>query len=306
MLIFPHDTNLRGLTRRQTFYECNIDMLLANLFQSEEHKPFKWAGKEPAALLVHGFPGTPAELRPLAKGLNEAGWTVQGVLLPGFGPDIDTLFNRQTSDWVAAVEQALIDLQQKHTPVILIGYSMGAALSVLVANRCSPAALVLLAPFWQVIPWWQRIIGFVIKPFFRQTRPFKKIDFSDPNVRGGMSNLFSGVDLDDPAVQQTLREMTVPVSLFEHLFAVGHAAYQQAPDAAVPTLVVQGTEDEVVNPNKTRRLLQRLGGPLHYVEVAAEHDLINPNQPEWESVQTAVLNFAENSFRDDVYDNSTR
>ncbi len=56
------------------------------LFQGEEHQPFHWVAGPPAALLVHGFPGTPAELRPLGQALYEAGWTVSAPLLPGFGP----------------------------------------------------------------------------------------------------------------------------------------------------------------------------------------------------------------------------
>jgi carboxylesterase len=269
-------------------------MVLSKLFQDEKYKPFNWAGGQPAALLVHGFPGTPAELRPLGKSLHQVGWTVEGLLLPGFGADIGTLFERQASEWVTAGEEALINLQRKHHPVLLIGYSMGAALSLQVAKACPPTALVLLAPFLQVATWWQQLIGLVLKPFFRQVRPLKKADFADPKVRHGMSNLFSSVDLDDPEVQQALRELTVPVSTFEHLFSVGHAAHRLAPEVAVPTLVVQGIEDEVVSLDKTRRLLQRLAGPLQYVEVPAGHDLIKPDQPGWAQVQKAVLAFAQN------------
>ena len=268
------------------------------LFLDEEHKPFTWSSGQPAALLVHGFPGTPAELRPLGKSLNEAGWTVEGLLLPGFGAEIETLFERRASEWVTAVEQALLELQRKHSPVLLIGYSMGAALSLQVAKACPPTALVLLAPFWQVAPWWQQLIGLVLKPFFRQIRPFKKANFTDPKVRRGISNLLSSVDLDDPEMQHALRELTVPVSMFEHLFSVGYEAHRLAPEVAVPTLVVQGIEDEVVSPGKTRQLLQRLAGPLQYVEVPAGHDLVKPDQPGWSHVQSAILAFAQNSLTD--------
>ena len=67
-------------------------------FQGDEHQPFHWNGGQPAALLVHGFPGTPAEMRPLGTALHQAGWTVYGPLLPGFGPDIVTLFERDSVD----------------------------------------------------------------------------------------------------------------------------------------------------------------------------------------------------------------
>jgi hypothetical protein len=37
--------------------------------------------------------------------LRGAGWTVQGLLLPGFGRDFATLPDRHHGDWVAAIER---------------------------------------------------------------------------------------------------------------------------------------------------------------------------------------------------------
>ncbi len=54
-------------------------------FDAPEHQPFFWRSGEAAILMVHGFPGTPKEVRPLARQLYGEGWTVQGLLLPGFG-----------------------------------------------------------------------------------------------------------------------------------------------------------------------------------------------------------------------------
>lgn len=57
-----------------------------------------------------------------------------------------------------------------------------------------------------------------------------------------------------------------------------------APQAFVPTLVVQGIHDEVAHPGYTRGLLQRLPGPVRYYEVAAGHDLLNPERSAWPQV----------------------
>ena len=60
--------------------------LTLKAYQAPEHQPFLWRGHHTAAaLLIHGFPGTPAEMRPAAQALHSAGLTVQGLLLPGFG-----------------------------------------------------------------------------------------------------------------------------------------------------------------------------------------------------------------------------
>lgn len=261
-------------------------------FQGEEHKSFHWDGGRSAALLIHGFPGTPAELRPLGTVLRQAGWTVQAPLLPGFGPEIETLAERQASEWVAAVQASLAHLHQQHRPVLLVGYSMGAALALQVAAMHRLDGLILLAPFRQIGARWQRFIGFLLKPFFRQVQPFKKADFSDLQVREGINHFFGGLDLDEPEVQRYIRDLTVPTSLFDQLNEAGQAARRMAGQADVQTLVIQGTEDEVVDPAGTRQLLSRLAGPLQYVELAGGHDLLNPDRPAWPQVEQTILNFA--------------
>jgi carboxylesterase len=262
------------------------------LFQSAEHEPFNWAAGRSATLLIHGFPGTPAEMRPLGQSFLQAGWSVYGMLLPGFGAQIDTLFERHYSEWVAAVEESLVRLQQDHDTVLLVGYSLGAALAVQAAAAQSSTGLILLAPFWQLAPKWQQLISLLLKPFFRQVRPFKKADFADPKIRRGVSNLLSDLDLDDPDVQQALRALSIPIRMFEQLHRVGQAAFDLAPQVSIPTLIVQGTQDEVARLNRTRRLLQRFPGPLNYVELAAGHDLIRSDQSAWPRLEHAVLDFA--------------
>lgn len=264
-------------------------------FQGEEHGPFHWAGGQPAAALIHGFPGTPAELRPLGRALHQAGWTVHGPLLPGFGADLESLPRRQASEWIEAVKETVRELQSRHDPVLLIGYSMGAALAVQAAVAQPPGGLVLLAPFQQLGSRWHQLIGFFMKPFLRHMRPFRKADFSDPKVREGLSNFFAGIDLDDPAIQQSVRELSVPVSLIEQIQRVGQTAARQAKEITVPALIVQGTQDEIVDSQGTRKLLQRLPGPIQYAELVGGHDLLNPDRPTWPQVEQIVLSFA-NSF----------
>lgn len=267
-------------------------MKLEQLFQGVEHQPFILKGGPAKVLLVHGFPGTPAEMRPLAESLHRAGWTVHGLLLPGHGAQIETLFDHGHTDWLAAVKTALVHLQQDPHPVLLVGYSLGAALALQAAAASRPTALVLLAPFWQLGTVWQRWLGLLLKPILRRVRPFQKADFASPQVRHGLGNLLPNVNLDDPQVQQTLRGLTIPTRIFAELYAAGRAAYHLAPHAVLPTLVVQGLRDEVVRPAQTRHLLQRLPGPLRYQETPSGHYLIRPDDTGWTHLEQAVLEFS--------------
>ncbi len=275
-------------------------------FQNKEHQPFFWNGGQPAALLVHGFPGTPAEMRPLAAVLHESGWTVHAPLLPGFGPDIATLFERDHTEWVNAVQSALAELRQRHQPVLLVGHSMGGALALQVGAHHPPDGLVLTAPFWQLGEWWQRWIGLLLKPFVRRLQPFKTVDFTNPDVRQAILNFMPGLDLDDPDLQAEIRDFALPTRIFEQLLNVGKKAYRLASQINSPTLIVQGTQDETVPANRTRRLLKQFSRPVRYEEIPTGHDLTRAHDPGWPAVERIVLEFTGILFERSLAKNRKR
>ena len=244
-------------------------MSALNLFAEEEHQPFLWESGSRAALLVHGFPGTPAEMRSIGRILHEAGWTVQGILLPGFGPEIETLPEREYKEWLKAAREALVALQQDYDPVMLVGYSMGV--------------------------WWQRAIWHVMKHFLRFTRPLRRANFAGSRLRQGLNVILPGIDLDDEAIQQKLRELPVPVQVFNQLLAIGYMAKRAAKQATMPTLVVQGSEDLTIRPSDTCRLLKQLPNVVNYVEVEAGHALTYEEGDHWPQLVEALLTFVADS-----------
>jgi len=262
-------------------------------FEKPEHQAFSLTGGSPAALLVHGFPGSPAETRPMGLALQSAGWSVEGILLPGFGEQIGTLFERRYTEWSAAITARLRYLKSEHHPVLLAGFSMGAALALQASISEKPDALVLMAPFWKLEGRLWSLLPF-LRVVFPKIHPFRlvKMDFSDPEFRKGMHNFMPGVDLDDPEVLQGMRDFAIPIGIIDEIRRAGLAAWQAAPQANLPVLVLQGTADELVKPHLTRQLLQRLPGPIQYAELNAAHDLLDPNRPAWPEVKTAVTRFA--------------
>lgn len=266
---------------------------IARLLQGPEHAPFCWGGGRPAALLVHGFPGSPAELRPLATCLHQEGWTVQGLLLPGFGPQIESLPNCGYQDWLQAVRDVLRTLQRDHSPVLLVGYSMGAALSVAAAADLHPEGLALLAPFWRLVSPLQRVGWKVLRPFLPcYVQPLRRLDLSPSEMREAISSFMPQLDLDDPQVREAIRQTSVPVSILDQVDQAGREAYRKAGLVQAALLVVQGVNDRVVLPRHTRRLMRRLGQPAQYVEVEGGHDLLYPTTPAWPAVRETVRAFA--------------
>ena len=273
----------------------------ARYFQTTEHQPFHMevdaGASSGAVLLVHGFPGSPAEMRPLGQVLNQAGWTVEGLLLPGFGPQIENLFEQKMEDWVAAVLSALRRLKSDHQRVLACGFSMGGALVMQAAAQEAVDGLILLAPYWKLPgPVWNLLPG--IKRLFPTIQPFKliRLNFNNPPFRRGMHQFMPEVDLEDPAVQDSfrrgMRQFRLPTAIFDEVRRVGLTAQKSAPQLAYPTLVIQGRQDPLVRPEFTRQLLLELHGNLTYQEVDAAHDLPQPDKPAWPAVADTIIRFA--------------
>ncbi|MEX2598338.1 MAG: alpha/beta fold hydrolase [Dehalococcoidia bacterium] len=262
------------------------------VFASPDHRPFRWEGGQPAALLVHGFPGTPADVRPLGKSLHAAGWTVDAPLLPGFGPDLATLPDRSYAEWVDAVASRVDLLKQDHSPVVVLGHSMGGALSLLTTTLVHADGQILLAPYWRFGQPIHHLLWPVLRPFVRRWRPLKKANFQDPRVRNSVLRMLPDIDLDDPRAQDELRRFVVPTHLLDQLRRLGGVAYAAARRSRVRTLVVQGTRDRLVHPAATAKLFLRLANPAPLELVDGSHNVIKPDDGAWEHVEAAVLRFA--------------
>lgn len=248
-----------------------------------EHQPFCWPGSNGhSAVLVHGFPGTPAEIRALAQALHGQGWTVSGVLLPGFGADLPTLGDRTYADWENVVLAAVRTARHTHRRVVVVGYSFGAGVALGALARSSAEAradaVVGIAPFYWPEPRWLGLVLAVLTPLWPYAlRPYARADFSQPALRHGLSKLLPDADWDDPATQAQVRGLAVPLTVFEEMRRLRHAP-RLARQMRLPALFVQGLQDEIVRPAWTRALAARWGGPVQLVELPAGHNLIEPGQ----------------------------
>lgn len=274
---------------------------MLNAFQEEDHLPFFFEGtKDVAILLTHGFPGSAKEMRPIAYVLNNMGWNTRGILLPGFGPEIETITDKTADDWYNTVESALIELKQDYKTVLLAGNSMGGGLSIQALAKQKADGLILFAPFWKVdnILWDMLPVLKYVLPRFKPFKIFKP-NFDDPEFQKGTRNFMPNADFDDPEFQRMTVELEVHTSVFEQIRTVGMKAYHHAPQVNVPTLIVQGTEDELVTPKSTEQLLKRLSGELTYVTVKAPHNPLQPELACWDEVAEQVREFTK-PFLDDI------
>jgi carboxylesterase len=98
-------------------------------------EPFRHDGGPIGALLCHGFTGTPQGMRPWGQHLADAGLSVRVPRLPGHGTTVQEANLTTWHDWYAEVERNFLELRAECDQVFLMGLSMGACLSIRLAEE---------------------------------------------------------------------------------------------------------------------------------------------------------------------------
>lgn len=101
--------------------------------------------KRTGCLLVHGFTGTPKEMRWMGEYLAKQGYTVLGVRLAAHATQPEDMIRSRWHDWLASVEDGWHILSGCTDHIYLIGLSMGGMLSITCAARYPAAGLIIMA-----------------------------------------------------------------------------------------------------------------------------------------------------------------
>ena len=104
-------------------------------FTVPEAQPFFHHGGENGILLLHGFTGSAAHMRPLAEALAQAGVTVKTINLPGHAQTPEKMTSVTAEDWLCAAREAVHDLRKMCSHVTVSGLSMGGVISLILAGE---------------------------------------------------------------------------------------------------------------------------------------------------------------------------
>ena len=111
-----------------------------------------------ACLLVHGYAGSRKDFSDLGQRLAEAGLFVRLLRLPGHGTTVEDLGRQTPESLLQGASQELHALQGRFQAVSLVGFSMGGAISTLLASQEPIARLVLLAPYYRITYHWYYLL----------------------------------------------------------------------------------------------------------------------------------------------------
>jgi carboxylesterase len=201
------------------------------------------AGESPAALLVHGFNGEPLDMEELEEHLRQRGFTTRNLLLPGHGTRVQDLARSTWQDWEAAVATATAKLLERHERVVLVGHSMGGALSLhTAANEPRVAGVAALCPPLRMHP------GEV--PFVALSRhvtpylPTFPEDVRDPGARTRYARRAYG---------------WTPLPAVHSFFSALPTLRTELERVRCPSLIVCARNDHVVPMRDGKEIFERLG-----------------------------------------------
>jgi len=190
--------------------------------------PFFYPGeKDTTILLIHGFTGSPAELRLLGNKLNQNGYTVYAPLLAGHGRTPEEMAKTDEIDWWNSVVEAYQWLQEKEDKkIIAIGLSMGGILALKLAySKELYAVISMAAPIYVR----DKRINWVRWLKYLKAYQVKKSKAEH--------------------IEQYLASYDrTPLVCVESLHKLIAEVKQQLSKVAIPTLVLQGRKDETVIP----------------------------------------------------------
>ena len=116
---------------------------------SASARPELTGGRPVGVLVLHGFSGSPASMRPWAEDLAERGYAVEMPLLPGHGTRWQDLNKVRWTDWYDEASAALDRLLETCETTVVCALSMGGSVALRLAEERGDdiSGLVLVNPF---------------------------------------------------------------------------------------------------------------------------------------------------------------
>lgn len=195
-------------------------------------EPFFFPGGRTGCLLVHGFTGTPKEMRWLGEHLAAQGHSVLGVRLAGHATQPADMIRARWGDWLACVEDGWHILSGCTDRIIVMGLSMGGALALAFAAHYPAAGVVAMSTPHHLPP----------DPRLRFVKP---LSLFQPYIPKGSPNYF-----EPEAFQDHVSYPVDPTRAYAEVNELLIEMRAGLPKINAPVLLIYSRRDSVVTPQE--------------------------------------------------------
>lgn len=243
-------------------------------------EPFFLPGGPTGCLLVHGFTGSPKEMRWMGEHLNERGYSILGIRLAAHATHPDDMLRARWQDWFASVEDGWHILSKSCQQTFLAGLSMGGALCLLAATQLPAAGVVAMSTPYDL-------------PRDPRRRYLKYLHFIQPSVAKGppdWHNPQAAVDHVDYPSYPTRGIMELDALLTE--------MRQNLHRVKLPVLLIHSRQDNSVSPENMLAIYNALGANQKSMLWVEDSNHVITREPE----RTRVFQAADHFFQQIVHD----
>jgi carboxylesterase len=215
-------------------------------------EPLSHVGSKTAgALVIHGFTGNPGSMRGVAEAFVAAGYHVEMPLLSGHGTSVEDMLPTRWADWAADAEAAYQRLAERADKVVVVGLSMGGALTLRVgADHPEVVGLVCINPLTNS------------RGDDAAAMSAMLLDMANS---GTESFPAIGSDIADPDATESAYDAT-PIRPLVSLLQDGVGVLaDEYPSMTMPLLLMNSPQDHVVQPEQAEFLAAEYGGPVSRV-----------------------------------------
>ncbi len=200
-------------------------------------EPFLLPGGKQGILLIHGFTGSPSEMRLLGEALHGQGYTVLAPRLCGHGTSADEMATTAWPHWYGAVQDGYHFLSGLCSEIAVVGLSMGGLLALQVGLDYPVSKVVCMsAPIYIAD---KRLPMLGLFRLFRRFIPKKR-------RRLEVDPLYS------VCYDQT------PLSSLSSLLSLIKVVDKQLPDFRKPVLIMQSRREHTVQPRSAKYIYDRI------------------------------------------------
>jgi carboxylesterase len=234
-------------------------------------------GSSPAVLLIHGFGGSPVDVKPLCDALRKRGYAFHAVLLPGHGTTPRDLKNIKETDWLNATRRAYEQLKQEYGAVSVVGFSMGGAIAVSIAAENDVSKLVLISPYFKVRQRW-----FYFGKPEDWARRFARIVPYVKKPKAGQIN-------DSNGLERYIAYRNLPTKSISELSTLGRSAVKKAEDVRCDTLWMHSKSDIVADFQLSKEVFETIPAKKkHFVQYEKSNHILLYDYDRIDAIDKAV------------------
>lgn len=273
-------------------YEISENIIF--IFKNPLHEEFFFDSNENFALLVHGFPGTPKEMRDLGEFLNKKGYDSKGILLPGFGKNLNELYLKSHYDWLDYIKKSFLEsLKKKYKKKILVGYSMGAMLSIIVAKELPIDKLILFSPYYNKINYFNELYLSFLTTFLPQKiKPLRKLSKDDiSKLREEIKSFLPILETNKVDFDKDIKNLELPLFIFDEINTINKKVDKIVSAINIETIIFVGKDDKLSKVENIEALSKKFKKePKVYILNTNHHIVEKDKNKDFEKIESILLN----------------